>query len=135
MFNSVHSAAQRGSDGQSTPHTSLKPDNGETILDGILLPLAFALVGLVIGIPSYITKKRRWPGMIAGFEPAKCTDVDGLTRWVGGAGMLLGCALLVGAVAVYVAPQYLGAVAVMLALVGVIGSIATQTGCARFTRR
>jgi len=110
-------------------------DSGETALRSVLLPLGLALVGLVIGIPSYITKKRRWPGMIAGFDPAKCTDVEGLTRWVGGTGMILGCALLAGAVAVYVAPQYLGAVAVVLALVGVIGSIVTQTGCARFTRR
>jgi hypothetical protein len=105
------------------------------MVGGLFFPLVLALVGLVFGIPSYITKERRWPGMIAGFDPAKCTDVDGLTRWVGGTGMMLGGVCLIAPAAVYMAPRYVGVVGIVLALAGVVGVIVTQTGCGRFTRR
>ena len=101
----------------------------------ILFPLLLAVLGLVIGIPSYITKSRRWPGMIAGFDPARCSDVDGLTRWVGGAGMMMGGALMIEAAIVYAVPGYRGAVAILIALTCLVGAIVTTTGYGRFTRR
>jgi hypothetical protein len=104
-------------------------------LPELLYLLIVGFVGLVIGIPSYVTWQRRWPGMIAGFDQSRCSDVDGLTRWVGGVGMVIGSAFLLAAVVVCVAPQYLVAVSVMLALVLVTGTVATTTGCQRFTKR
>jgi hypothetical protein len=104
-------------------------------VDDILFPIIVASVALVIGIPSYITRSRRWPGMIAGFDQAKCSDVDGLTRWVGGTGMVLGAALLLLAVAVYLAPRFLGVASVILAIVGLVGCGVTMHGCSRYTRR
>jgi len=97
--------------------------------------LIAGLVGLAIGIPSYVTWQRRWPGMIAGFDRSRCSDVDGLTRWVGGVGMVLGGACLLAGVVVYVAPDYVVAVSVILALVGVAGTVMTTAGCQRFTKR
>jgi hypothetical protein len=108
---------------------------GETTMGTLLFPLGLAFVGFVIGLMSCITKYRRWPGLIAGFDPATCADVDGLTRWVGGAGLIIGAACMITAAATYVAPQYRGAVGLVLALVIVAGTIVTSTGCARFTRR
>jgi len=62
-------------------------------LPELLYLLIVGFVGLVIGIPSYVTWQRRWPGMIAGFDRSRCSDVDGLTRWVGGVGMIIGGAM------------------------------------------
>jgi hypothetical protein len=101
----------------------------------ILFPAIVAFVGLVVGIPSYITKSRRWPGMIAGFDPARCSDVDGLTRWVGGTGMLLGAACLLAAAAAFVAPRFIGTVGLVLAIVLLVGCVVTTSGCIRYTRR
>lgn len=101
----------------------------------ILFPVIVAVVGLVIGIPSYITRSRRWPGMIAGFDQARCSDVDGLTRWVGGTGMILGAACLLAAAAAYVAPRFLGGVSIVFALILLVGCGVMTSGCARFMRR
>ena len=101
----------------------------------ILPPIIMAFVGLVIGIPSYFTRSRRWPGMIAGFDQARCSDVDGLTRWVGGTGMILGAACLLAAGVAYVAPRLLGGVSLFLAIVLLVGCGVTMSGCARYTRR
>jgi hypothetical protein len=101
----------------------------------ILFPLALAALGLAIGIPSYVTKSRRWPGMIAGFDPARCSDVDGLTRAVGGTGMMMGGIFLVAAATAFVFPQSRGAVAIVIAPTAVVGLIITTTACGRFTRR
>jgi len=73
--------------------------------------------------------------MIAGFDRSRCSDVDGLTRWVGGLGMIIGGACLLAGIVVYVAPHYRGAVSVILALILVTGTIATTAGCQRFTKR
>ena len=101
----------------------------------LLYLLIVGFVGLAIGISSYVTWQRRWPGMIAGFDRSRCSDVDGLTRWVGGVGMIIGGAFLLAAVVVYVAPEYLVAVSVVLAFVGVAGTAATTAGCQRFAKR
>lgn len=101
----------------------------------VLFPIIVAFVGLAIGIPSYITRSRRWPGLIAGFDQARCSDVDGLTRWVGGAGMILGAACLLAAAAAYVGPRFRGAVSLVLAIIIVVGSGVTISGCSRYTRR
>ena len=101
----------------------------------VLFPAISAFVGLAIGIPSYFTWSRRWPGMIAGFDPARCSDVDGLTRWVGGAGMGIGAGFLLAAAVAYAAPQYRPAVVAAIAVIGIAGPVVTMTGCSRFTRR
>ena len=101
----------------------------------LLYSLVAEFVGLAIGIPSYVTWQRRWPGMIAGFDRNRCSDVDGLTRWVGGVGLIIGGACLLAGGVVYVAPQYLIAVSVILAPVLVAGAVATTAGCQRFTKR
>jgi hypothetical protein len=100
-----------------------------------LFPIVVAVVGLVTGIPSYITWSRRWPGMIAGFDQARCSDVDGLTRWVGGTGMVLSAACLLAAAVAYVAPRFLGGVSVVFAIILLVGCGVTMSGCARYTRR
>lgn len=101
----------------------------------ILFPIILGFVGLAIGIPSYFTKSRRWPGMIAGFDPARCSDVDGLTRWVGGTGMVMGGVCLLAAAVTYAAPQFRGAVIVIFTISIVVGCMVTTSGCSRFTRR
>lgn len=101
----------------------------------LLYLLIVGFVGLVISIPSYVTWQRRWPGMIAGFDQSRCSDVDGLTRWVGGVGLIIGSACLLVAVVAYAAPNYRAAVSVVLALVLVAGTVATTAGCRRFTKR
>lgn len=92
------------------------------------------MVGLAIGISSYITWSKRWPGMIAGFDRNRCSDVDGITRWVGGAGMFIGGAVLLAAAA-FVVPRFRVPVVIALPIVGLVGVVVTTSGCQRFTRR
>ena len=92
-------------------------------------------VGLAIGIPSYFTWSRRWPGMIAGFDPARCTDVDGLTRRVGLAGMAIGLLYLLAGAVSYLVPQSMVALGVAIGLGSVGGLGVTMRACSRFTRR
>ena len=101
----------------------------------ILFPIIVAFAGLVIGIPSYVTRSRRWPGLIAGFDQARCSDVGGLTRWVGATGLVVGATCLLAAVTAFVAPRFLGGVSLVLAIVLVVGCGVTITGCSRYTRR
>ena len=93
-----------------------------------------ATIGLAVGIPSYVTWSRRWPGMIAGFDRNRCSDVDGLTRWVGIAGMCMGGVFLLTAAA-FVIPPFRIAVIIAVVLVSVVAPIVTSSACQRFTRR
>jgi len=93
-----------------------------------------ATVGLAVGIPSYVTWSRRWPGMIAGFDRHRCSDVDGLTRRVGKAGMFIGGAFLLAAAA-FVIPRFRIAAFIAVVLVSVVAPIVTTSACRRFTRR
>jgi hypothetical protein len=100
-----------------------------------LFSLISVAVGLAIGIPSYFTWSRRWPGMIAGFDPARCTDVNGLTRRVGIAGISLGLLYqLAGAVA-WLVPATMAAVGVTIAVGSLVGLGVTMGACSRFNRR
>ncbi len=102
-------------------------------MNGVLVLLL--LIGLGIGISSYVMWSRRWPGLVAGFDSARCSDPAGLARWVGGTGMILGAACVAAAIASYAMPQYRRPVGAVLALVIVTGTIAAVTGCGRFVRR
>jgi hypothetical protein len=73
--------------------------------------------------------------MIARFNRDKCSDVEGLTRWVGSVGVVLGGAYLLAAAIVCLAPRFLVATSIVLAIVSVLGTGVTTNGCARFTRR
>jgi len=99
----------------------------------LLFPAVLSLVAIVIGIPSYVTWSRRWPGMIAGFDPARCTDVDALTRWIGKTGVAMAAVLLAAAVVAWIVPEAIPAVAV--AVVCLVGAGTTMNGCSRFTKR
>ena len=101
----------------------------------VLFPLVLSVVGLAIGIPSYFTWSRRWPGMIAGFEPGRCTDVAGLTRRVGIAGIAVGSLYLLAAVVASLVPASVVAVSVALGVGSVVGLGVTMSACSRFTRR
>jgi hypothetical protein len=93
-----------------------------------------ATVGLAVGISSYVTWSRRWPGMIAGFDRNRCSDVDGLTRWVGIAGMMIGGAFLLAAAAFMIPPFRIAAI-IAVVLVSLAAPIVTTATCRRFTRR
>jgi hypothetical protein len=101
----------------------------------VLFSLVIVFVGLAIVIPSYFTWSRRWPGMIAGFDVDRCTDVDGLTRRVGIAGIVLGSVYLLAGAVAYLAPGSIAAVSVAVAVAGVVGLGVTMSACSRFTRR
>ena len=101
----------------------------------VLFSIVSLFVGLAIGIPSYFTWSRRWPGMIAGFDPDRCTDVDGLTRRVGAAGIALGGLYLLAAAVAYLVPESIAAVSAAIAVGSVVGLSVTMSACARFTRR
>lgn len=101
----------------------------------VLFSLVIVLAGLGIGIPSYFTWSRRWPGMIAGFDPDKCTDVDGLTRRVGTAGVALGSLYLLAAAVASLVPESTVAVSAALAVGSLVGLGVTMSACSRFTRR
>ena len=101
----------------------------------VLFSLVIFSIGLAIGIPSYFTWSRRWPGMIAGFDPARCTDVDGLTRRVGTTGIVLGILYLLAGTVAWIAPETMVAVAVAIAIGSVVGLGVTMGVCSRFTRR
>ena len=101
----------------------------------ILPPIIMAFVGLVIGIPSYFTRSRRWPGMIAGFDPERCTNVCALTRRVGIAGIALGSLYLLAAAVAYLVPKSIVAVSAAIAVGSVLGLGVTMSACSRFTRR
>lgn len=104
-------------------------------MPNVLFSLVVVFVGLGIGIPSYFTWSRRWPGMIAGFDPDKCTDVDGLTRRVGTAGVAVGSLYLLAAVVACLLPESIVAVSAALAIGSVVGLGVTMSACSRFTRR
>ena len=101
----------------------------------VLISLVMVIVGLAIGIPSYFTWSRRWPGMIAGFDPARCTDVCALTRRVGAAGIALGGLYLLAAAVAYLVPKSIVAVSAAIAVGSVLGLGVTMSACSRFTRR
>jgi hypothetical protein len=101
----------------------------------VLFSIVLLFVGLAIGVPGYFTWSRRWPGMIAGFNAANCTDVDGLTRRVGIAGTALGGFYLLSAAAAYLVPASIAAVSTAIAVGSVVGLGATMSACSRFTRR
>jgi hypothetical protein len=101
----------------------------------VMFPLAILFVGLAIGIPSYFTWSRRWPGMIAGFDPERCTDVCALTRRVGIAGTALGSLYLLAAAVAYLVPKSIVAVSAAIAVGSVLGLGVTMSACSRFTRR
>jgi hypothetical protein len=104
-------------------------------LPALLYSLVVGFVGLAIGIPSYFTWSRRWPGMIAGFDPERCTDVDGLTRRVGTTGIALGSLYLLAAAVAYLLPTSMVAVSAASAVGSVVGVGVTMSACSRFTRR
>jgi len=101
----------------------------------MMFSIVSLFVGLAIGVPSYFTWSRRWPGMIAGFDPGRCTDVDGLTRRVGRAGIALAGLYLLAAAVAYLVPQSIGAVSAVVAVGSVVGLGVTMSACSRFTRR
>jgi hypothetical protein len=101
----------------------------------VLFSLVIFAVGLAIGIPSYFTWSRRWPGMIAGFDPARCTDVSGLTRRVGTAGIALGILYLLAGAIAWLVPATVVAVGVAIAIGSVVGLGVTMSACSRFNRR
>jgi predicted anti-sigma-YlaC factor YlaD len=105
------------------------------IVTNVFFSLVLLFVGIAIGIPGYFTWSRRWPGMIAGFNPDRCTDVDGLTRRVGTAGIALGGLYLLAAAVAYRVPESLVAVSAAVAIGSVVGLGVTMSACARFTRR
>lgn len=104
-------------------------------MTNVLFSLVISFIGLAIGIPSYFTWSRRWPGMIAGFDPDRCTDVDGLTRRVGTAGIALGGLYLLAAAVGYLVPESIAAVSAAIAVGSVVGLGVTMSACSRFTRR
>jgi len=101
----------------------------------LLFPALIGFVALAIGIPSYITLSRRWPGMIAGFDSARCTDVTGLTRWVGATGVAVAVLLGLSATLAWVVPEARRMAAVLVAVTAVVGAGTTMTVCSRFTKR
>jgi hypothetical protein len=101
----------------------------------VLFSIVILFVGLAIGVPSYFTWSRHWPGMIAGFDPDKCTDVDELTRRVGTAGIALGGVYLLAAAVAYLIPESIAAVSAAIAVGSVVALGMTMSACARFTRR
>ena len=107
----------------------------KAIMARVWFSIVIVFVGLAIGIPSYFTWSRRWPGMIAGFTPDRCTDVDGLTRRMGTTGMALGGVYLLAAAVAYLVPESRAAVGAALAVGSVIGLGVTLRACSRFTRR
>jgi hypothetical protein len=104
-------------------------------MDRILFGGILAFVGLAIGVPSYFTRSREWPGMIAGFDPKRCSDVKGLTRWVGTWGMSFGASCLAVAVAVFALPNLMGPLGVALGVIAIITVVMSIKGCARFSTR
>ena len=87
----------------------------------VLISLVILFVGFSIGIPSYFTWSRGWPGMIAGFDPDRCTDVDGLTRQVGTAGIALGGLYLLAAAVAYLVSESIAAVSAAIAVGSAVG--------------
>ena len=100
-----------------------------------LFSVVMVFVGLAIGIPSYFTWSRRWPGMIAGFDPDSCTDVAGLTRRVGVAGIALGGWYLLAAAVACLVPESIAAVSAAVAVGSVVGLGVTMSASSRYTRR
>lgn len=101
----------------------------------LLFPALVSFVAVAIGIPSYVTWSRRWTGMIAGFDPARCTDVAGLTRWVGLTGVVVAVLLGLAAVLAWLVPEVRRIASVVVAAIVVVGMGTTMTGCSRFTTR
>ena len=97
-------------------------------------PIILVLVGLAIGIPSCITRGRHWPGLIAGFDEKRCSDVRGLTRWMGTTGMVMGIACLAAAGG-FMVPRLRTATVIALAIVLLVGTAVSVFACSRFTRR
>ena len=100
-----------------------------------MFSLVIVFVGLAIAVPSCVTWSRRWPGTIAGFAPERCTDVDGLTRRVGAAGIALGGLYLLAAAVAYLVPESIVGVSAVVAVGSVVGLGVTMSACSRFTRR
>jgi len=101
----------------------------------VLFSIVILFAGLAIGIPGYFTWSRRWPGFIAGFNPDRCTDVDGLTRRVGTAGIALGGLYLPAAAVAYLVPESIAVLSAAIAIGSVVGLGVTMSACSRFTRR
>lgn len=102
----------------------------------IVAALVFAL-GLLLVYMGYLIKVKRMTNLIAGYDPKKVTDEEGLANWVGGK------VILVGAITCIYAPVYavpalgnlpLASLAVHLgyALIVLVLAIRTAIGSARY---
>ena len=98
-------------------------------------PLLVAALGLIFCAGGYVTRYRRYTGLIAGFDARLVTDVTGLTRWVGTAGLAIGAVCFLAAAVYYRFPDYHRLIAGGLALALVAGVAASARGCSRFVRR
>ena len=98
-------------------------------------PLLVAALGLIFCAGGYVTRYRRYTGLIAGFDARLVTQVAGLTRWVGTASLAIGAVCLMAAAGYYLFPEYHRVIAVGFALVLVAGVAASVRGCSRFVRR
>jgi hypothetical protein len=96
----------------------------------MLLPVFLSLIGLWLAGFGLATRRR--PGLVAGFESSRCSDVKGLSRWVGNGGVLLGGLCLLGASAALVAPDHRPAISIALSLTIIAGVVVIIAGARRF---
>jgi hypothetical protein len=93
--------------------------------------LLLAAAGILLTLGYRIRVRREWH-LIAGFPIGNVRDPDGLGRWVGGTGMMLGWVTLVAAVFALARPDLLTALGSAYAVSVCAGTAVLALGSLRY---
>jgi hypothetical protein len=96
----------------------------------ILVPVVLTLIGVWLAGFGLATRRRPW--LVAGFDPSRCSDATGLSRWVGNGQIVLGCLCVLGAALTFMTPDRRHAIGTALSLTIVAGVVVIITGVRRF---
>ncbi len=102
------------------------------ILASLIMVVAAAIPLFVLG---YLIKYRKRVNLIAGYDPARVRDHDGLARWMGSWAIALGAVTLAFAALLATLPDAVGPVAAGFISVAVVSGIVMLVGCRRYTMR
>lgn len=98
--------------------------------ESLLVSIFMTLIGLWLAGFGLATRHR--PGLIAGFDPSRCSDVRGLSRWLGNGGVILGCLCILEAISTFMMPNRRPAISAALSIATIVTVVVIVAGARRF---
>ncbi len=99
-----------------------------------LICLVVVLVALHMLVIGYLIRYHGMVEIIAGYDPRKVTDKQGLARWVGANFLLMGVSGLFSGALGLILPEIAGMLAMIyFAMIGIL-SLRTSLGCKKYEK-